>query len=238
MVNAKNIIESDKLTYEPYHQARGEGFSGQLYLATEINNPGKKYIIKSSQAHVAACEFMFYILVSKLELRAACVRLVVPSKPNEFIYPACAVDFIPNAVKLKYDEYSKIDECEILTNLSFILGDRDNLDFLRDENGLVYKIDHSDCFGIEGTAETWLNPDKKTIEYMFYQMSKPKPNIGHYAEKEILRSILEKVANFSITEFEDDFALIKKICGTPFETHFRYYINELIEQSKKLKYSS
>jgi len=233
MINADYIINSKDLTYEPYHQARGEGFSGQLYLATDINNTENKYIIKSAQAHVAACEFMFYVLASKLELHVARVRLVVPAKPHEFEYPACAVDFIPNSKKLSYDEYSKIEECEILSDLSFILGDRDNLDFLRDESGAVYKIDHADCFGIEGTAETWLNPNKKTHEHMFYQMSKPKPCIGHYVKKEILRNMLDKIAKLSITEFENELVVINNICGVLFETHFRYYINELIEQSRK-----
>ena len=175
MSNTDNVIDSANLVYEPYHQSRGEGFSGQLLLATEINNPKKKYIIKASMAHVAACEFMFYSLAVKLGLRVARVFLV-KSKPNEFQYPACAIDFIPNGVKLKYDEYIEIEECKILVHLSLALGDVDNPDFLKDESGLVYKLDHSDCFGIEGTAETWLNPKKITIQYMLYQRAMPKPH--------------------------------------------------------------
>jgi len=183
MLDEDNVINSKELTYEPYRQSRGDGFSGQLLLASEVNAPEKKYVIKAANAHVAACEFMFYKLAAKLGLRIARVRFVQSVKRNEFKYPACAVDFIPNAVKLAYDEFITITECEILADLSYILGDRDNIDFLRDENGIIYKIDHSDCFAIEGTAETWVNHKKTTLEYMLYQMSKPTPRVGHYAEK-------------------------------------------------------
>ena len=234
MLNYDNTINSKELTYEPYHQSRGDGFSGKLFLATEINNPEKKYIIKSMEAHVTACEYMFYKLASKLGFNVARVRLVTPSKFDDFKYPACAVDFIPNAVKLKYDEYKKIEECNMLLSLSFILGDRDNMDFLKDENGMIYKIDHSDCFGIEETAETWVNPEKNTIGNMFYQISKPKPNIGHYAEKDELRSMFENISHLSMDDFNEDLSLINEYCGTDFEMHFRYYINELIEQCKTI----
>jgi len=232
MMNDDNVIYSKELIYEPYRQSRGEGFSGQLFLAAEINNPEKKYIIKAANAHVAACEFMFYRLAVKLGLRVARVRFVVPAKPDEFEYPVCAVDFIPNAVKLQYDDFIKIEECEILSHLSYILGDRDNLDFLRDDNGDIYKIDHSDCFGIEDTAETWIKPKQITTAYMFYQMSKPIPRIGHFAEMDILRGMFERIAGLTITDFDDDLALVNKFCGMPFEKHFRYYINELIAQCK------
>lgn len=233
MLNNDNVISSKDLTYEPYRQSRGEdGFSGQLFLAAEVKNPETRYIIKAGVAHVAACEFMFYKLASKLGLRVARVRLVAPAKPDEFEYPACAVDFIPNAVMLTYDDFMRIEECEILMYLSFILGDNDNLDFLRDENGDIYKIDHSDCFGIEGIAETWINPNQIALIYGIYQIAKPMPRVGYYAEMEILWDMLKKIANLSITDFNDDLDLIKKYCGKPFDTHFRYYINELIEQCK------
>lgn len=227
-----NVLNSKDLTYEPYHQSRGEGFSGQLLFASEADNPKKNYIIKSGHAHVAACEFMFYKLAVKLGLSVARVRFVNPVQSDEFEYPACAVDFIPNAVKLEYNEFIKIEDCERLSNLSYILGDRDNLDFLRAENGVIYKIDHSDCFGIEGTAETWLNPKKITIEYSFYQMAKPKPGVNVYAKEEVLQAVFDKIANFDLSDFDDDFSLINKFCGKSFETHFRYYIGELINQCR------
>jgi len=44
------------------------------------------------------------------------------------------------------------------------------MDFLRDENGVIYKIDHSDCFGIESTAETWINPNKINLSYLFVRV--------------------------------------------------------------------
>lgn|GEM_PF-5654833 len=91
MLNLNSVINSKELTYEPYHQSRGESFSGQLLLAWEVNAPENKYIIKAAKAHVAACEFMFYKLSEKLGLRVARVRFVKPVKPDEFKYPACAV---------------------------------------------------------------------------------------------------------------------------------------------------
>ena len=170
MENNDCVISSKNLTCEPYIQLRGEGFSGQLMMATDINNPNVRYIIKAGQAHVAACEFMFYRLALKLGLCTARVWLVEVAKVGEFMYPACAVDYIPNATKLPYAEWKDIEECRILTDLSFMLGDRDNMDFLRDENGVIYKIDHSDCFGIESTAETWINPNKINLSYLFVRV--------------------------------------------------------------------
>ena len=134
------IIDSKNLRFEPYVQPRGDGFSGQLLLATQINNPHKKYIIKAGVAHVAACDFMFYRLATKINLPVARVRIVNPIKPNEFKYPACAVEFIPNAVKLLYKEFMEIEDCVKLSYLSYILGDRDNLDFLRDVSGVLYLL--------------------------------------------------------------------------------------------------
>ena len=235
MFNMDSVIESKMLVYEPYRQSRGEGFSGKLLMAAEVGNPEKRYIIKAGMAHVAACEFMFYRLATKLGLRVARVRFVVPAKPDEFEYPACAVDFIPNAVKLQYDEWMKIEECEILAHLSFILGDRDNLDFLRDENGTIQKIDHSDCFGIEDTAETWLNPKKVTASYVIYQMAKTAPRIGYYVEEYVLRGMFRLISDLTIADFIDELVIIHKLCGKPFKEHFRYYINELIEQCKKIE---
>lgn len=234
MLNNDNVISSEALNYEPYHQSRGDGFSGQLLLAVDISNPEKKYIIKAANAHVAACEFMFYRLALKLGLSVARVRLVAPARRDEFEYPACAVDFIPNAVKLNYNDFIKIEECEMLINLSFILGDSDNMDFLRDESGVVYKIDHSDCFGIEGMAETWINPQKDMDAYRFYQMVKPAPCINRYFEKGGLKALHEKIADLSISDFDDDLALVNKFCGVSFENHFQYYISKLIEQCNEI----
>ena len=234
MSHSGHVIDSAQLAYEPYSQSRGEGFSGRLLMAAEVNNPEKRYILKAGMAHVAACEYMFYRLADKLGLPVAPVRLVKPARPNEFEYPACAVDFIPNAEMLKYDEYMAIAECEILSNLSYILGDRDNLDFLRDANGTVYKIDHSDCFGIEDTAETWIHPKNVTPSYLFYQMKKTTPNIGHYANKEILDDMFDKASELSMADFENELTLLREFCGEPFESHFRYYIGEFIEQCNGL----
>jgi hypothetical protein len=233
MENMDFLIKSQELAYAPYHQARGDGFSGQLLLASEIKDPERKYIIKAGEAHVAACEFMFYRLALKLGLGVARVRMVEPARHGEFKYPACAVDYIPNAVKLPYDEYKGIEECRALTDLSYMLGDWDHMDFLRDENGAVYKIDHSDCFGIEMTAETWLDPQKINPAYLIYQMSRPRPNAG-YSIKEYAGGMPAKIAKMGIAEFGDEFYLLKNCCGKPFEDHFRYYISELISQCKQL----
>jgi hypothetical protein len=232
MSNADCVICSKDLTYEPYRQSRGDGFSGQLLMAAETNNPDKRYIIKSGEAHVAACEFMFYRLASELGLPVAPVRLVEPAKRGEFKYPACAVDFIPDAVMLPYDEYKEIAECRMLTDLSYILGDRDHMEFLRDGNGSVYKIDHSDCFGIESTAETWLNPKKVNPSFMFYQMSRTKPNVS-MSIKEDAGDLHERIAKITVADFDDEFDLLKKYCGKPFEDHFHNYIDELISQCKQ-----
>jgi len=234
MDNSDCVIHSKDLTYEPYHQSRGEGFSGQLLLAADVNNPDKKYIVKAGEAHVAACEFMFFRLASRVGLRVAPVRFVEPARRGEFKYPACAVDYIPNADKLTYDEYKDITECKMLIDLSYILGDRDHMDFLRDENGDIYKIDHSDCLGIESTAETWLNSKKVNPSYLIYQMSRTKPNVG-MSIKEDSSDLKEKIAGMDVADFDEEFTLIKKYCGTPFEAHFRYYINELIEQCKRIR---
>ena len=234
MLNTDHIIQSKALIYKPYSQSRGDGFSGKLLIAAEADNSEKRYIIKAGMAHVAACEFMFYMLAGKLGLRVARVRLIKPAKRREFKYPACAVDFIPNAVKLRYDEYIKTPECEILSHLSYILGDRDHLDFLNDETGVVYKIDHSDCFGIEDTAETWINPKNITPSYVFYQMKKPIPLIGHYADNELLWDMFDNISHLSTDDFNDAFALINEFCGKPFEEHFRHYIGDLIRQCRAL----
>ena len=232
MLNTDHVIQSKALTYKPFSQARGDGFSGKLLMAAQVDNPEKRYIIKASMAHVAACEFMFYRLADKLGLRAARVRFVKPAKRSEFKYPACAIDFIPNAVALKYDEFIKIPECEILSNLSYILGDRDNLDFLKDENGVVYKIDHSDCFGIEDTAETWIKPKNITPSYVFYQLRKPEPQIGHYVDNDLLWDMFHNISKLSVDDFNEEFALLNEFCGKPFEAHFRHYIGALIQQCK------
>ena len=224
------VIYSKDLTYESYNQLRGEGFSGKLLLAAEVNNPDKKYIIKAGEAHVAACEFMFYRLALKLGLRAARVRLVEPAKAGEFKYPACAVDYIPNAVMLSYDEYKDIAECRTLIDLSFMLGDRDNMDFLRDDNGVIYKIDHSDCFGIELTAETWLNPKKVNPSYLVYQMSRSRPTVGFSIKKDA-GDMPAKITKMTVADFDVELGLLERYCGKPFEEHFRYYIGS----TQKLK---
>jgi len=224
------IIDSANLRYDSYIQPRGDGFSGQLLLATETNNSEKKYIIKAGAAHVAACDFMFCHFAEKLCLPVAHVRFVNPIKPNEFEYPACAVEFIPNAVKLSCKEFMGIEDCVKLSCLSYILGDGDNLDFLRDESGTVYKIDHSDCFGIEGTAETWINPKNPKVQYMFYQMSKTVPKVGYYAEMTVLQNMFKLISRLKLTDFNDEFSLLSKFCGKQFETHFRFYLSKLIIQ--------
>lgn len=225
-------LHSEDLIYKEYHQSRGEGFSGSLLIASDANAPEKKYIIKAAMAHVAACEFMFYRLASKLNLPVARVWLISPREHNEFSYPACAVQYIPNATTLKHDEYMQIEGCRLLTDLSFILGDRDNQDFLKDNNGTIYKIDHSDCFGIEDTAEAWINPAIATAAYVLYQMSRTKPCVGHYADKGETRRMLKNISKMELTDFSDDFRLINHFCGLPFEDHFRYYFNALIEQCR------
>ena len=232
MKNSECIIKSKDLMYEPYHQSRGNGFSGQLLLASEVDNPDRKYIIKSGEAHVAACEFMFYGLALKLGLRVARVWLVESAKAGEFKYPACAVDYIPNAVKLSYEEYKDIKDCRTLTDLSYMLGDRDHMDFIKDENGIIYKIDHSDCFGIETTAETWLDPKKVSPSYLFYQMARTKPTVV-FSIKNDAGDMPAKIAKLSVTDFNDELDLLSKYCGKPFEDHFRYYIDELINQCKQ-----
>lgn len=234
MTKFNHVLLSKDLTYAPYHQSRGDGFSGALLIASEVNDPGKRYIIKAAMAHVAACEFMFYKLAAKLKLPVAQVWLISPAKPDEFSYPACAIRYIPSATFLKYDEQTQIEECRLLTNLSFILGDRDHQDFLRDENGDIYKIDHSDCFGIEGTAETRLNPANITPQYVVYQMAKTKPAIGHYADNEETRGMLKSISRMKLEDFSDEFRLINQFCGLAIETHFRYYINEFIGQCRSV----
>ena len=233
MENNDCVIYSKNLTYEPYHQSRGEGFSGKLLLATEASNPDKKYIVKAGEAHVAACEFMFYRLAVRSGLRVAPVRLVEPAKPGEFKYPACAVDYIPNAIKLSYYEYKDIEECQVLTDLSYMLGDRDHMDFLRDEHGVIYKIDHSDCFGIEWTAETWLDPKKVNPSYLVYQMTGTHPTVD-FSVKEDAGDMPAKIAAMTIADFDVELGLLEKYCGKPFEKHFRYYIDELIGQCKRI----
>lgn len=229
-----NVLADKDLIYEPYHQVRGEGFSGALFMAHERKNPDKKYIVKAWRSHVAACEFMFYRLAVKLDLPVANVRFISPSRPKRFEYPACAVDFIPNAAVLQYEEYIAIDDCAILAYLSYILGDRDNLDFLKDADGNIYKIDHSDCFFIEDTADTWINPRNKTLSAMMYELHKPIPQLGNYAEIPVMTSPLKRIAAFELEDFSDEFAKLKKYCGVRFEAHFRHTIGELIRQCREL----
>jgi len=192
-----------------------------------------RYIIKAGQAHVAACEFIFHRLALKPGLRTARVRLVEVEKADEFKYPACAVDYITNATKLPYGEWKEIGKCRILTDLSFTLGDRDNMDFLRDENGVIYKTDHSDCFGIESVAETWLNPSKTNLSYLFYQMSRSRPTVG-FSIKEYAGDMPARIARMRVSDFDVELGLIEVHYGKPFEEHFRYYIDELINQCKQI----
>jgi len=51
MANNDYVIYSKDLTTEPFHQSRGEGFSGQLLLAAEISSPEGKYIIKADEGY-------------------------------------------------------------------------------------------------------------------------------------------------------------------------------------------
>ena len=69
--------------------------------------------------------------------------------------------------------------------------------------------------------------------YLFYQMSRSRPTVG-FSIKENAGDMHARIARMRVSDFDVELGLIEVHCGKPFEEHFRYYIEELINQCKQI----
>lgn len=141
-----NLISAADYKFEPFSQGRGEGDSGQLLIATNVNAPDEQYVVKARYPEIIVNEFMYHKVAAALGLYTQKVRLF-----KEF--PECkhavAIRFCPTA-KAYSPAQPGIDPSDYFRFLALyeILNEEDSREIYFDEDNCVFKLDNAAAFNL------------------------------------------------------------------------------------------
>jgi hypothetical protein len=141
-----NLISAADCKFEPFSQNRGEGDSGRLLLAANVDAPEERYVVKTRYPEIPASEFMYHKIASALGLHTQKVRLFKGFPDCEY---AVAIKFCPTAKAYHPTRQPGIDPDYFkFLALYEILGEEDSMEIYIDEDNRFFKIDNAAAFGL------------------------------------------------------------------------------------------
>jgi hypothetical protein len=142
-----NLISTADYKFEPFSQSRGEGDSGQLLLAANVNVPNEQYVVKAHSPKIPVNEFMYHKIAVALGLYTQKVRLFKRFPECKY---AVAIRFCPNAKVYSPAQQPDIDPSDYFRFLALyeILSEEDSNEIYFDEDNRVFKLDNAAAFNL------------------------------------------------------------------------------------------
>jgi hypothetical protein len=141
-----NLISAADYTFEPFPQSRGEGDSGRLLIATDINAPDERYVVKAGTPEIPVNEFTYHKIASALGLYTQKARLFKGFPECKY---AVAIKFCPTAKAYSPERQPCIDPDYFrFLALYEILGEEDSKEIYIDEYNRVFKLDNAAAFNL------------------------------------------------------------------------------------------
>jgi hypothetical protein len=144
-----NLISTTDYKFEPFSQSRGEGDSGQLLLATNVNVPNEQYVVKTHNPEIPVNEFMYHKVAAALGLYTQEVRLFKGFPECKY---AVAIKFCPTARACSPAQQPDIDPPDYFRFLALyeILSEEDSKEIYVDKDNCVFKLDNAAAFNLTG----------------------------------------------------------------------------------------
>jgi hypothetical protein len=247
-----NLISAADCKFEPFPQSRGEGDSGPLMLATDVNAPGERYVVKSRYPEIPANEFMYHKIAAALGLHTQKARLFKN-------FPGCkyavAIMFCPAAEAYSPARRPDIDPTDYFKFLALyeILSEADSNEIYLDGDNRVFKLDNSAAFNLDGllmilllkkTRSPWI---RKAIDEKIGKYLEAAETQNYSILLEILRERCgETAVNVCATEFrrfaaldlaslDEAFASLDKVYPKTVSDYLRRFLS--VRQAACAKFS-
>jgi hypothetical protein len=144
MQNTADIMNIRDYTLTEFHQSRGDGDGGRLFLATDKTDKAERWVIKTGGYETGCNEYMYFKVAKAVGLYTPEIRLITDNGYGQ----AAAVRFIPNIkpfVEKEADENGIAEMCRFYA-LYCILDEEDSFELFCDVDGRVLKLDNSASF--------------------------------------------------------------------------------------------
>jgi hypothetical protein len=141
-----NLVSAADYKFETFPQSRGEGDSGRLLLAADVNAPEERYVVKAGTPEIPVNEFIHHKIASALGLYTQKARLFKG-------FPGCkyavAIRFCPTARTYSPEGQPGIDPDYFrFLALYEILGEEDSREICVDGDNRVFKLDNAAAFNL------------------------------------------------------------------------------------------
>jgi hypothetical protein len=223
-----NLISAVDYKFEPFPQSQGEGDSGRLLLAIDVNAPDERYVVKAGTPEIPVNEFIHHKIASALGLHTQKVRLFKGFPECKY---AVAIRFCPAAKTYSPEGQPGFDPDYFrFLALYEILGEEDSREIYIDGDNRVFKLDNAAAFHLtelsmklllKKTRSPWI---RKAIDDEIERFLVTAENQRYSIMIETLREYHGEIAvNACVTVFERfaglDFALLDEAFASLYKVY-------------------
>lgn len=242
MPKAIDIINISDYTLTEFHQERGEGDGGRLFLATGKTDKSEQWVIKNGGYETGCNEYMYSKIAEAVGLYTLKVRLINGNGYGQ----AAAIKFIPDRKSFKEKEANENEIAEVCRfyALYCVLAEEDSFELFYDTDGKILKLDNSASFNLNflsadllkrfglknDIVQNTLNASVVADLKSYIKMLTVK--FGTTAEKEFIDTV-QKFTMIDNGAFESAYETLSMNYPSAFADYFKTFIEKRKEECRK-----